>query len=79
MNHSIQPAYAELTVACSCGHEFVTRSTIGEEKKKLQIEVCSECHPFYTGNQKIVDTGGRIERFQKKFQKFPHKATQTAE
>jgi len=58
----IHPAYQETTVTCSCGNEFVTRST----KPELHVEVCSECHPFYTGKQKLIDTGGRVERFQRR-------------
>jgi large subunit ribosomal protein L31 len=52
-------------VHCSCGNEFVTRSTVPE----LRVELCSECHPFYTGKQKLVDTGGRVERFQRRYAK----------
>lgn len=65
MKKDIHPAYNYITVSCSCGNTFQTRSTLG--KKDLQIEVCSECHPFYTGKQKIVDTAGRVDRFKKKF------------
>lgn len=64
MKQSIHPKYEEITVSCSCGHTFVTRSTLG---KPLAVEVCSECHPFYTGKQKIVDTAGRVERFRQKY------------
>jgi len=63
MQHSIQPKYEEITVSCSCGNTFKTRST----GKDLNLEICSECHPFYTGQQRLVDTGGRIEKFKKKF------------
>jgi large subunit ribosomal protein L31 len=62
---NIHPNYAEVQVTCSCGNSFVTRSTIG--KPALHVEVCSECHPFYTGKQKIVDTAGRVERFRQKY------------
>lgn len=65
MKADIHPAYAEVEVTCSCGNNFKTRSTIG--KPALHIEVCSECHPFYTGTQKIVDTAGRIEKFRSKY------------
>ncbi len=64
MKDAIHPNYAEIDVTCSCGNQFKTRST---NAKPLHIEVCSECHPFYTGKQKIVDTAGRVERFNKKF------------
>lgn len=65
MKKNIHPAYKEVEVACSCGNTFTTRSTLGQQK--LQIEVCSQCHPFYTGKQKAVDTGGRIDRFKQKY------------
>ena len=65
MKEGIHPKYAEVTVTCSCGSTFTTRST--SSNKALHIEVCSSCHPFYTGKLKYVDTAGRIEKFQKKF------------
>ncbi len=65
MKADIHPTYAEVEVTCSCGNKFNTRSTIG--KPALHVEVCSECHPFYTGTQKIVDTAGRIEKFRNKY------------
>jgi large subunit ribosomal protein L31 len=58
------PAYAEVTVKCSCGNTFTTRSTKPGEQL---IELCNECHPFYTGKQKLVDSGGRVERFNKRY------------
>ncbi|RZQ55648.1 50S ribosomal protein L31 [Pseudidiomarina tainanensis] len=64
MKQGIHPEYSELKVSCSCGHSFVTHSTKGGE---LHLDVCSECHPFYTGKQRIMDTGGRIEKFNKRF------------
>ena len=64
MKAGIHPEYKETTVTCSCGNTFITRSTLGHD---LQIEVCSNCHPFYTGKQKIVDTGGRVDKFRKKY------------
>jgi large subunit ribosomal protein L31 len=64
MKSGIHPDYKQIKVTCSCGNVFETRSTLGED---LQIEVCSNCHPFYTGKQKIVDTGGRVDRFRKKY------------
>jgi large subunit ribosomal protein L31 len=65
MKTGIHPNYVECTVKCSCGNTFVTRAT----KPELHVELCSECHPFYTGKQKLVDTGGRVERFQRRYQK----------
>ena len=64
MKAGIHPEYKEITVTCTCGNTFKTRSTIGHD---LQVEVCSNCHPFYTGKQKIVDTGGRVDKFRKKY------------
>jgi large subunit ribosomal protein L31 len=64
MKADIHPKYAEVQVTCSCGNTFATRSTM---IKPLHVEVCSNCHPFYTGKQKIVDTAGRVEKFNQKF------------
>lgn len=64
MKEGIHPEYKDTKVTCSCGNSFVTRSTA---KKDLLLEVCSQCHPFYTGKQKIVDTAGRVDRFQQKY------------
>jgi large subunit ribosomal protein L31 len=64
MKAGIHPEYKLITVTCTCGNKFETRSTIGQD---LQVEVCSNCHPFYTGKQKIVDTGGRVDKFRKKY------------
>ena len=64
MKSGIHPDYAEIAVTCSCGNNFKTKSSV---TKPLNIEVCSECHPFYTGKQKILDTAGRIERFRQKY------------
>ena len=64
MKDKIHPDYKEIKVICSCGNTFMTRSTLGKE---LHVEVCSSCHPFYTGKQKIVDTAGRVEKFRQKF------------
>ena len=64
MKAGIHPDYKDINVTCSCGNVFVTRSTLGHD---LQIEVCSNCHPFYTGKQKIVDAGGRVDKFRKKY------------
>jgi large subunit ribosomal protein L31 len=63
MKQGIHPDYVTATVHCSCGNTFTTRST----KPELRVEICSNCHPFYTGKQKLVDTGGRVERFQRRY------------
>jgi large subunit ribosomal protein L31 len=64
MKDGIHPAYQVTKVTCSCGNSFDTRSTLGHD---LHVEVCSVCHPFYTGKQKLVDTGGRVEKFRQKY------------
>ena len=61
MREGIHPEYYQAKVVCNCGNEFVTGST----KEDIHVEVCSKCHPFYTGKQKLVDTGGRVDRFKK--------------
>ena len=63
MKANIHPKYVEVTVSCACGETFKTRSTKGD----IRLEICSKCHPFFTGKQKLVDTAGRIERFQRKY------------
>ncbi|MGC8763062.1 MAG: 50S ribosomal protein L31 [Acidobacteriota bacterium] len=63
MKNGIHPAYYDVTVTCACGNTFKTRST----KKDLKVEICSNCHPFFTGKQKYIDTAGRIEKFNKKY------------
>jgi large subunit ribosomal protein L31 len=65
MKEGIHPKYAEVKVVCSCGNEFTTSSTLG--KPELHVEVCSACHPFYTGKQKILDTGGRVDKFRRRY------------
>jgi large subunit ribosomal protein L31 len=65
MKTGIHPDYVECTVHCSCGNEFTTRSTV----PSLRVELCSECHPFFTGKQKLVDTGGRVDRFNRRLAK----------
>ena len=65
MKKDIHPDYVECTVTCGCGTTFKTRST----RPTINVEVCSRCHPFYTGKQKLMDTGGRVERFQKRYAK----------
>jgi len=64
MKADIHPNYVDCNVTCACGNKFVTRCAV----EKMHIDICNECHPFYTGKQKFVDTTGRLERFQKKFQ-----------
>ena len=66
MKEGIHPQYQQIEVVCACGARFTTGSTA----KNVHVEICSECHPFYTGQQKIVDTAGRVERFRKKYEKF---------
>jgi large subunit ribosomal protein L31 len=66
MKADIHPKYGEIKVTCSCGNSFTTRSTMGDD---LQVEVCSACHPFYTGQQKIVDSGGRVDQFRKRYRR----------
>jgi len=63
MKEGIHPAYKKVTVRCACGETFETGST----KDELHVEICSKCHPFYTGKQKLIDTGGRVEKFKKRY------------
>jgi large subunit ribosomal protein L31 len=65
MKTDIHPSYVETSVRCSCGNTFTTRST----KPEIHLELCNECHPFFTGKQKLVDSGGRVERFQRRYAK----------
>ncbi len=67
VQNNIHPDYVETTVTCTCGNTFVTRSTA--TSGKISADVCSQCHPFYTGKQKILDTGGRVARFEKRYGK----------
>lgn len=64
MKADIHPNYQDIKVACSCGNEFMTRSALCED---LHVEVCSACHPFFTGKQKIMDTAGRVDKFRKRY------------
>ncbi len=66
MKPKIHPEYHEVTVTCACGNSFLTRST----RKSINVEICSKCHPFFTGKQKLVDTAGRVERFRRKYAKL---------
>jgi len=63
MKKEIHPEYTEATVACACGNTFTTKST----KKEIRVEICSACHPFFTGKQKFIDSAGRVEKFKKKY------------
>lgn len=64
MKAGIHPAYHEVSVICACGNKFPTRST---SKGDIRVEICSSCHPFFTGRQKLVDTAGRVDRFERKY------------
>ena len=66
MKKNIHPEYQKALVHCACGNEFETGST----KKEIKVEICSQCHPFFTGKQKLVDTAGRVEKFKSKYAKF---------
>lgn len=66
MKKDIHPKYEKTTIACACGNEI----TVGSTKSDIRVEICSQCHPFFTGKQKLVDTAGRIERFRKKYEKY---------
>ncbi len=63
MKKDIHPEYKDVSIACACGHKIKTRST----KQNIHVEICSNCHPFFTGKQKLVDTAGRVERFNKRY------------
>ena len=69
MKTDIHPAYHETTIRCACGHVL----EVGSTKEDIRVEICSKCHPFFTGKQKLVDTAGRIERFRQKYKKFQQK------
>jgi large subunit ribosomal protein L31 len=66
MKKGIHPEYKETSIKCACGNEL----TVGSTKSDITVEICSQCHPFYTGKQKLVDSAGRIERFRRKYAKF---------
>jgi large subunit ribosomal protein L31 len=74
MKNEIHPEYTTAIVRCTCGNEFQTRST----KPELRVEICSNCHPFYTGRQKLIDTGGRVERFQRRVARSRQRAAATS-
>ncbi|MFP3928631.1 MAG: 50S ribosomal protein L31 [Desulfobacteraceae bacterium] len=69
MKKGIHPEYHKTKVRCACGNEFETGSTA----KEIKVEICSQCHPFFTGRQKLVDSAGRVERFKKKYGRYPGK------
>jgi large subunit ribosomal protein L31 len=69
MKPDIHPNYSDTTIKCACGNTV----EVGSTKEKISVEICSQCHPFFTGKQKLVDTAGRIERFRKKYEKFQKK------
>ena len=66
MKNGIHPEYNETSIRCACGNEI----QVGSTKSDIRVEICSQCHPFFTGKQKLIDTAGRIERFRKKYEKF---------
>ena len=74
MKSGIHPTYHEVVVTCACGETFKTRSTTQE----LRLEICSKCHPFFTGKQKLIDSAGRVERFEKRYKNVPKGAAQSA-
>ncbi|MBI1895086.1 MAG: 50S ribosomal protein L31 [Acidobacteria bacterium] len=76
MKAGIHPAYNEVKVVCACGSTFVTRSA---HKGDIRVEICSSCHPFFTGRQKLMDTEGRVDRFQKKYGKVTSRKQKKAE
>jgi len=74
LKEGIHPKYEVSTVSCACGNTFQTRTTVGN----IQVEICSECHPYFTGKQKLVDTAGRVDKFRRKYEKFQKQAEQKA-
>ncbi len=70
MKADIHPKYNKVTIKCACGNEFETRST---SKEAISVEICSNCHPFFTGKQKLIDTAGRVDRFRRKYAKVTQK------
>ncbi|MFH2054815.1 MAG: 50S ribosomal protein L31 [bacterium] len=76
MKEKIHPKYETVTIRCACGNEFQTRSTYSGT---LNVEICSNCHPFYTGKQKLVDTAGRVDRFRRKYNLVDKQAEATEE
>ena len=74
MKSGIHPVYKIVTVACACGESFVTRST----RDDIRLEICAKCHPFFTGKQKLIDSAGRVERFEKRYRNVPKEAASTS-
>lgn len=75
MKEGIHPEYTEATITCACGASFTTRSTAGS----YTVDICSDCHPFYTGKQRIVDTAGRVEKFRRKYENLPKRTGKKGE
>ncbi len=73
MKNGIHPDYTDTGIRCACGNEI----EVGSTKSNIRVEICSKCHPFFTGKQKLIDTAGRIERFRKKYEKFQNQAKPT--
>jgi large subunit ribosomal protein L31 len=73
MKNGIHPEYAETTIRCACGSEI----EVGSTSSNIRVEICSKCHPFFTGKQKLIDTAGRIERFRKNYEKFQNQKKPT--
>jgi large subunit ribosomal protein L31 len=73
MKNGIHPDYADTDIHCACGNDI----EVGSTKSNIRVEICSKCHPFFTGKQKLIDTAGRIERFRKKYEKFQNQAKPT--
>jgi len=69
MKKNIHPTYKQTVIKCACGHEL----EVGSTKEDIRVEICSKCHPFFTGKQKLIDTAGRIERFRKKYEKYQNR------
>jgi large subunit ribosomal protein L31 len=76
MKAGIHPTYEPTRIVCVCGNTFETRTTIG--KNEMHLEICAECHPFFTGKQKLVDKAGRVERFRRRYEKSGAKKSKTA-
>jgi large subunit ribosomal protein L31 len=74
MKNGIHPVYKVVTVTCACGESFVTRST----RDDIRLEICAKCHPFFTGKQKLIDSAGRVERFEKRYRNIPKGGPQSA-
>ncbi len=75
MKENIHPAYYDTTITCACGNVIQTRSTV----RNIHVEICSNCHPFFTGKQKLIDTAGRVEKFRQRYQKKVEKKPKEAE